>query len=85
MLQSQIDAGLQANEKSRDAAFRTVARVWLDNSGRVSRVQLSPSTGDNALDVAIRDQVVGGLRAREPPPKDMPMPMIIRLTGQNRG
>jgi TonB family protein len=52
-------------------------RVWVDGRGRVSRVKLARSTGDRALDEAIRS--VQGLTLRQPPPSDVPMPMIARL------
>ena len=29
-----------------------------------------------------RNDVLGGLTLREPPPKDMPMPMVTRLTAR---
>ncbi len=51
-------------------------------SGRVSRVQLVSSTGDAELDAIIRNDVLGGLTLREPPPKDMPMPMVTRVTAR---
>jgi hypothetical protein len=38
------------------------------------------STGDAELDAIIRDEVLGGLTLREPPPKDMPMPVVTRVT-----
>jgi outer membrane biosynthesis protein TonB len=84
IVQSQMEAALQANEKTRYASMQAVIRVWLDGTGKVSRVQLSPSTGDGALDATIRDQVIGGMRMREPPPRDMPMPIITRITARSR-
>jgi periplasmic protein TonB len=50
----------------------------------VSRVQVS-STGDPELDAVIRNEVFGGLVLREPPPKDMPMPMVARVTARRPG
>jgi hypothetical protein len=51
--------------------------------GRITRVQLVSSTGDTSLDATIRDDVLGRLTLREPPPKDMPMPIITRVTAQS--
>jgi len=50
----------------------------------VSRVQVS-STGDAELDAVIRNEVFGGRVLREPPPKDMPMPMVARVTARRPG
>jgi hypothetical protein len=32
------------------------------------------------MDAVIRNEVLGSLTLREPPPKDMPMPMVTRVT-----
>jgi outer membrane biosynthesis protein TonB len=62
--------------------MRTQVRLWADGSGRVTRVQLTSSSGDAELDAVLRDQVLSSLTLREPPPKDMPMPIIMRLSAQ---
>jgi hypothetical protein len=51
--------------------------------GRINRVQLVSSTGNSELDALIRDQVLGGMTLREPPPKDMPMPIVMRVTARS--
>jgi outer membrane biosynthesis protein TonB len=85
LVQSQIEAALRANEKTRNAIMQVEIRLWADSAGRVSRVQLVSSTGDAALDAVIRNDVFGGLVLREPPPKDMPMPMVTRVTARRPG
>jgi outer membrane biosynthesis protein TonB len=82
MVQTQIEAALKANEKTRHAVMKTQVRLWADGSGRVTRVQLTSSSGDAELDAVLRDQVLSALTLREPPPKDMPMPIIMRLSAQ---
>lgn len=62
------------------ASTRVEVRVWVDASGTVTRVQLVRSTGSARLDQAIESVV--GLRHRDPPPADLPMPMILRLTAR---
>jgi hypothetical protein len=44
---------------------------------------LVSSTGDAELDAIIRNDVLGSLTLREPPPKDMPMPIVTRVTAQS--
>jgi protein TonB len=80
IVQSQIEAALRANNKTRNATMQVEIRLWADGSGRVSRIQLVSSTGDAELDAAIRNDVLSNLTLREPPPKDMPMPMLTRVT-----
>ena len=82
IVQSQIEAALRANTKTRNSVMQVQVRLWADGSGRVSRVQLVSSTGDAELDAAIRNDVLGSLTLREPPPKDMPMPMVTRVTAR---
>jgi protein TonB len=79
MVQTQIEAALRANPKSRSSVGQVTVRIWSDASGRVSRVQLASSSGDAELDQAVRE-VLAGLILREPPPRDMPMPIVTRIT-----
>ena len=82
IVQSQIESALRGNSRTRNATMQLQIRLWADGSGRISRVQLVSSTGDAELDAAIRDDVLGSLTLREPPPKDMPMPMVTRVTAR---
>jgi hypothetical protein len=81
-VQSTIGEALRNNRKTRTAELAVRARIWADQTGRVSRAQLSGSTGDPALDSAIRDEVLTGLRLREPPPPGMLMPIVLRLSAK---
>ena len=85
IVQAQIEAALRANARTRHAVMRIQVRLWPDATGHISRVQLASSTGNAELDAVIRDQVLGGMQLREPPPKDMPMPIITRVTAQSPG
>jgi protein TonB len=85
IVQTQIEAALRANEKTRHAVMRIQVRLWPDATGRINRVQLVSSSGNSELDAVIRDQILSGLTLREPPPKDMPMPIITRVTAQSPG
>jgi protein TonB len=82
IVQSQIESALRANPRTRNAILQVQIRLWADNAGHVSRVQLVSSTGDTELDAIIRNEVLGSLVLREPPPKDMPMPMVTRVTAR---
>jgi TonB family protein len=75
-----LEEAFRRHKRMSTASARVELRVWTDPSGRVSRVQLIRSTGDPELDAAI--QSVVGLKLREPPPPDTPMPMIARLTAR---
>lgn len=82
MVQAQIEAALRANPKTRNAVMQVQIRLWADSTGHVSKIQLVSSTGNAELDSVIRQDVFAGLMLREPPPKDMPMPMVTRVTAR---
>ncbi len=81
IVQAQIESALRANERTRNAVMQMQVRLWADATGRINRVEIT-STGDAELDSIIRNQVLGSLMLREPPPKDMPMPMVARVTAR---
>jgi protein TonB len=82
IVSTQMQNALLANPRTRNLAAQLQIRVWADGSGRVTRVQLTSSTGDAELDAFIRNDVLGSLTLREPPPKDLPMPVVTRVTAR---
>jgi periplasmic protein TonB len=80
IVQSQVESALRNSDKTRNATMQVQIKLWADSAGRVIRVQITPSTGDTALDAVMRDDVLGGLVLRQPPPKDMPMPMVLSVS-----
>lgn len=81
-VQSRISDALKHNPRTRSASMRVQVRVWPDSTGRITRVQLSDSTGDAAVDEALKNEVLTGLQLQEPPPTGMPMPIVLRLTAK---
>lgn len=82
IVQQQIESALRSNAKTRNVVMRVQIRLWADGTGRVTRIQLVSSTGDPEVDAAIRNEALAGLTLREPPPRDMPMPMVARITAR---
>ncbi len=82
IVQTQIEAAIRANERTKNAVMQLQFRIWADNTGRISRVELVNSSGSAEVDAAIRNDVIGRLTLREPPPNDMPMPINVRATGR---
>lgn len=81
IVQTQIEAAIRGNERTKNAVMQLQFRIWADNTGRISRVELVNSSGSAEVDAAIRNDVIGRLTLREPPPNDMPMPINVRATG----
>lgn len=82
IVQQQVAAALRANPKTRSAVMQLQVRLWADGSGRINRVQLVSSSGNAEIDNAIRNEVLTGITLREPPPKDMPMPIVARISAR---
>jgi periplasmic protein TonB len=80
-VQSRVEQALRDNNHTRSASIPGLrVRIWADNTGRVTRAQLIGSTGNADIDSAITNEVLTGLQLREPPPSDMPMPIVLRVT-----
>ncbi len=73
---------LRTNKKTRSAVMDVQVRIWVDNTGRVTKVGLSKSTGDPALDAAIKNEALADISLPEPPPQGMPMPIVMRFNAK---
>ncbi len=71
-VQSAIAQALRTDKRSRSLTMSTEIRVWADSSGRITRV----SGGGAAADV------LKNLRLAGPPPADMPMPIVMRISAK---
>src|SRR5208282_819899 len=67
---------------TRDAALRVQIKIWPDKTGRIARVDLDGSTGDPIVDSAIKSEALNGLQLQEPPPADLPLPIVLRITAR---
>ena len=81
-VQSQIQSALQRNKATRNASAGLQVQIWADAGGNVTRVVLVKASGDPAIDEAIRSQVLSHMQLPQPP-SDMPMPIVLSLTGQS--
>lgn len=85
LLQRRIQNALQQAAVLKGADFRVVLRVWLDADGRLTRSELADSTGDAALDDALRTAMTEVPAVGEAPPAGMPQPVRIRVTNRVTG
>ncbi len=81
-VQARIVDALQKHRRTRSAALSLKVRIWADASGRVTRATLEGSSGDAAVDQALVSEILTGLQLQEPPPEDMPMPIVMRITAK---
>jgi len=76
-----IKARLEANSKTNKANFHGLkTRIWADKMGRIIKATVSGTTGDPAVDDALKNEVLAGLQLPEPPPDGMPMPIVLRVS-----
>jgi periplasmic protein TonB len=79
-VQSSIAEALRRHPSTRNAKMVLQVRVWPDSNGRITRAQLVGSSGNPAVDQAIKGQILTGLQLPQPPPADMPVPIVLRIT-----
>jgi outer membrane biosynthesis protein TonB len=81
-VQSTISAAIKRHSKTKSSTMTIIARIWADETGRVTRATLNGSSGDPAVDAALRDEVLTGLQLQSPPPEGMKMPINLKLTAR---
>jgi outer membrane biosynthesis protein TonB len=81
-VQTRIADALRGNPRTRTANMNIVIRIWPDASGRISKARISGSTGDPSLDAALQNDILTGLQLADPPPADMPLPIVMRVSAQ---
>lgn len=80
-----VQDALSRNSKTKTASLHVKVRIWANASGRITRAELSGSSGDPAIDQVIKNEVLTGLQLQEPPPGDMPMPIVMMIKEQRPG
>lgn len=77
-VQTKVAEALRNHRKTRNASLQGIRfSVSLDGAGRVTATKLLVSTGDPALDGAIQNEVLTGIRLQEPPPGGKPMTVTM--------
>lgn len=76
-LQASLERELCRVPGAKPGSYRLALQVWVDDGGRVNRVRLLGSTGEQARDAAI-DRVLEGVKV-EPPPAGLGQPMTLLL------
>lgn len=81
-VQSTIADALRRNSSTRKAVLNLQVRIWADADGRITRAQLVGTSGDPAVDAALKNQILTGLQLPQAPPAGMPMPINLRITAR---
>lgn len=81
-VQSSIADALRSCSATRSATLSIQVRIWADANGRITRALLVDSSGDSALDAAVKNNVLTGLQLPQAPPADLPMPITLRISAR---
>lgn len=84
-VQASIADAMRKNPITRNATMSGLeVRIWPDSSGRITRAQLVGTSGNPAVDQAIKNQVLTGYQLQAPP-ADMPTPIVLSLNARKSG
>ena len=81
-VQRSIQDAVSREPRMKKASMRMEVRIWADGTGRITRTSLKGSTGDSDLDSTIKNDLLTGLQLTDPPPADMPMPIVMVLSAR---
>lgn len=84
LVKERITDAIARDEKLRKAQdYLRVVNVWVDTSGRVTRVELVGAATSLELDDALRAALRNLAPVREGPPGDMPQPIRLRVSARS--
>jgi TonB family protein len=78
-VQNAVSAAVRNHKLTRTSRMSVKARIWVDRTGRVTRASIEGSSGDPAIDRALESEILNGAQLPDPPPDDMPMPIVMRI------
>jgi outer membrane biosynthesis protein TonB len=81
-VQSRIADALRSNPRTRTARMNVIIRIWPDSTGRITKARIAGTTGDGSLDATIQNDILTGMQLSDPPPADMPLPIVMRVSAQ---
>jgi hypothetical protein len=80
-VQDRIADAVRNDPRMRRGAMNVIVRIWPDATGRIVKATVS-SGGNSTLESTVQDSILAGLQLPEPPPADMPLPIVMRLEVQ---
>ncbi|HVC59318.1 MAG TPA: TonB family protein [Acetobacteraceae bacterium] len=80
-IRSQVQGVLRQDDKTRFGRWQVAVKIWLSATGTVIRADIVNSSGDPAVDSAIRRDL-DGLGVGQAPPQGMPQPVHLRIAAE---
>lgn len=81
-LKRHLDDVAQRNRELQGRNYQVSIGLWLDRAGNVQRYELLGSTGDARIDSALKQTLDTLPPMREPPPADLPQPIVLRMSSR---
>lgn len=72
------EAALQKQRKLSGQRYQVVVELWLSPDGAIDHVDVVKSSGKSEVDQVIEETLTAMAKLPQPPPKDMPMPVVLR-------
>lgn len=79
LLQRDILDHLSDVERLRSRGYDVNVRLWLDTSGAVRNIEMVSGSGDPEIDRLISQTLTSIASVEEPPPADLPQPVLLRV------
>lgn len=81
-LSREIENALQDHDAVRRRSYSVGINVWVSSDGRISRAELTTTTGSRETDALLIEAIMGARTAALRPPADMEQPIRLRISSQ---
>ncbi|MGA3169506.1 MAG: TonB C-terminal domain-containing protein [Chthoniobacteraceae bacterium] len=78
-IQSRIAKAIRDDSRARHVNVSLIVRIWPDQTGRITRAKVSGGS-DSGFETTVQNSILAGLQLPDPPPSDMPLPIVMRLS-----
>lgn len=79
VVQQYVETVARQDKRLQGYPFVATVRLWIGADGRLVRVVLVDSTGSRDMDRALSDSLAHAPPLSQPPPRDMPQPIFLRV------
>jgi TonB family protein len=80
MIQGHVQRSVQSQPNLQRTRYRVSVEIWLSADGTPQRVELISSTGAAELDQKLREALLRMSRMPQPPPSDLPQPVVLQVS-----
>jgi TonB family protein len=85
LLQQTVERDRRVQDSGGGARFNVNLNIWMEPSGRITKVTVAQTTGDAKLDDAVVAALMTLGKVDEPPPPGATWPRLVKLHGRQAG